>query len=367
MLVSDFEHNNKEVNVLAPLVSVIVTSYNHGRYLTAALESVYKQTWKNIEVIVVDDASTDDSVKIIKRFEKKNKLKTIIRKENYYSADVKVGEKPIIEAMNSARGKYIAVVDSDDIILPGKIAHQVDLLEKNPHCSMCYSAIKVITPDGSIIPYNTTFLNGDVFDHMLVAGNLSLYIGSLIRRESYLQIKRSPPELVQEDWDMFLKLSKEGEVISSEKVVAYYRRHENNTWFRKDKSELMYRNRMMILDQWKHEPAWIDAINSRWKQYVHPDHMLSEKDVEFLLLEKPDDALLHFQGVLIALKTDKIKKAKYHIVQSIMYCDSRVNYLPSIYKIALKIIDETNIRKFIMRDLKNKLPNLHDELVKGGM
>jgi len=353
--------------VLAPLVSIIVTSYNHGRYLTAALESVYKQTWKNIEVIVVDDASTDNSVKIIKKFQKKHKLKTILRKENYYSAVVKIGEKPIIEAMNAARGKYIAVVDSDDVILPGKIAHQVDMLEKNAKCSMCYSAIKVINPDDSITPYNTTFLNGDVFNHMLVEGNLSLYIGSLIRRESYLKIKRSPPELVQEDWDMFLKLSKEGAIISSEKVVAYYRRHENNTWFRKDKSELMYRNRMMILDQWKHEPAWIDAINTRWRQYIQPEHMLSENGVELLLEEKPHDALLHFQAVLIALKTNKIKKAKYHIVQSIVYCDARIDYLPSLYKNALKIIDEINIRKFIMRDLKNKLPILHDELVKGGM
>lgn len=345
-----------------PLVSIIVTSYNHDKYLTEALESVYKQTWKNIEVIVVDDASTDNSVKIIKKFQKKYKLKAILRTENYYSQKEKKGEKPIIEAMNEARGKYISVVDSDDIIVPTKIAHQVNLLEKNPQCSMCYSAVHVINIDGTTAPYNNLFLNGDVFKHLLVIGNLSLYIGSLIRRDSYLNIERSHPDLVQEDWDMFLKLACQGEFISSERLVAYYRRHGNNTWFRKDKSELMYKNRMMILDHWKHEPSWVDAMNSRWKQYAHPDHILAQQDIDTLLITFPNDALLHFQRALISIKQNELNKLQYHIVLAIINCDPRIIYYQNLFKIALKCIKDNKVRDQIFLEMKCKAPTLYAEL-----
>lgn len=347
-----------------PLVSVIITSYNHDKYLQAAFDSVFKQTWKNIEVIVVDDASTDNSINIINKIKKKHKIKAIMRAENYYSQSTKKGEKPIIEAMNMAKGKYISIVDSDDLIAPTKIAHQVNILEKNPHCSMCYSAVHVMNIDGTVIPYNNLFINGNAFDQLLVWGNMTLYIGSLIRRESYLNIERSDPDLVQEDWDMFLKLSKQGDFISSERVVAYYRRHENNTWYRNDKKELMYRNRMMILDQWKHEPKWVEAMNARWKQYSEETHTLNKSDIDSLLVSRTGDALLHFQCVLLAIKANDIVKLRYHIVQAIIYCDPRISYYPYLYNIALKCIKDDKVIGLLLNRLKVKSPPLYSKLIK---
>lgn len=345
-----------------PLVSIIVTSYNHDAFLEEALDSVFNQTWKNTEVIIVDDASTDRSVEIIKKYQQKYNCKTILRETNYYSQKDKTGDKPIIEAMNMATGKYIAVVDSDDLIVPTKISHQVNVLEKNPHCVMCYSAIQVIMPDGSRFPYSDLFLNGDVFHHLLVSGNLSLYIGSLIRREAYLKIERSDPELVQEDWDMFLKLSRQGHFISTQRLVAYYRRHGNNTWYRKDNSKLMYRNRMMILNQWKYEDAWVEAMNSRWKQYAHPDHTLVKEDIDELLIERPTDPLLHFQGFIVAVHNKDVTKAQYHIVQAIIYCDVRLEILPQLYFAALKSITDNKIKNTILSSLKSRLPDQYQQI-----
>ncbi|WP_213135252.1 glycosyltransferase family 2 protein [Citrobacter sp. FP75] len=339
-----------------PLVSIIVTSYNHDAFLEEALDSVFNQTWKNTEVIIVDDASTDQSVDIIKKYQQKYNCKTILRNTNYYSQKDKIGDKPIIEAMNMASGKYIAVVDSDDLIAPTKISHQVNILEKNPHCVMCYSAIQVIMPNGSHFPYSDLFLDGDVFHHLLVSGNLSLYIGSLIRREAYLKIERSPPDLVQEDWDMFLKLSRQGHFISSRRLVAYYRRHDNNTWYRKDNSKLMYRNRMMIINQWKHEDAWVDAMNNRWKQYAHPNHTLAKDDINELLIRQPTDPLLHFQGFLVAIQNRDLSKVQYHILQAIIHCDIRLKVLPKLYSAALKSITDSRIRSTILISLKHRLP-----------
>ena len=345
-----------------PLVSVIVTSFNHANFIGSALDSIYAQTWKNIEVIVVDDASTDGSQKIIKKYQIKHGLKFIERKDNYYTDKIKQGEKPIIQAMNCASGKYIAVVDSDDLILPEKIERQVGLLEANPDCTLCYGGIEVLTSDGKLAPYPNVFINGDAFSRLLVNGNCGLYIGSLIRRSSYVELERSPPDLVQEDWDMFLKLSRQGHFISTQRLVAYYRRHDNNTWYRKDNSKLMYRNRMMILNQWKHEDAWVEAMNSRWKQYAHPDHTLVKEDIDELLVKHPTDPLLHFQGFITAIHTKDVNKAQYHIVQAIIYCDIRLEILPQLYCAALKSITDNKIRSTILSSLKSRLPEQYQQI-----
>jgi len=228
---------------------------------------------------------------------------------------------------------------------------------------MCYSAIEVIMPDGSHIPYNETFLNGNVFEHMLITGNLSLYIGSLIRRDAYLKIERSHPDLVQEDWDMFLKLAKQGDFISSTRIVAYYRRHDNNTWYRKDNATLMYRNRMSILNYWQHEPAWVNAMNLRWKQYLHADHMLAKCDIDALLKENATDPLLHAQAAIVAMQNKDTHKLKQHLLQAIIYCDPRLEILPTLYLLAMKNISEENIRSSILTSLKQRLPDQYPHIL----
>lgn len=337
-----------------PLVSVVVTSYNHAKFIATALDSVYAQTWKNIEVIVVDDASTDGSQSIISRYKKRYGLTFIKRKSNYYSAEVKSGEKPIIEAMKRARGKYIAVVDSDDIILPDKISDQVALMEKNPECTLCYGDVKLLRQDGTIGNYSNYFASGDLFSYLLITGNCCLYIGSLIRKTSFQKIDPSHPDLVQEDWDMFLRLAKIGPFISDTKTVAYYRRHDNNTWYRLDRSALMYRNRMMILDYWRESEEWPQAMNIRWEMYMHTNN-LSPDEIDLLLKERPQDALLHYLKFVEELNSKNFTLASHSILRAISYCDSRLKVLPQLYKLALKIASTPSVKKMLLNDMKKRL------------
>lgn len=144
--------------------------------------------------------------------------------------------------------------------------------------------------------------------------------------------------------------------------MAYYRRHDNNTWYRKDNSKLMYQNRMMILNQWKHEDARVDAMNSRWKQYAHPDHTLIKEDIDELLLKQPTDPLLHFRGFIVAIHHKDVSKAQYHIVQAIIYCDSRTEILPQLYFAALKSITDKKIRSMLLTSLKTRLPEHYQQI-----
>ncbi|MCT4704608.1 glycosyltransferase [Enterobacteriaceae bacterium H16N7] len=339
-----------------PLVSVIVTSFNHKKYIEAALDSVYAQTWKNIDVIVVDDASTDGSQKVIRRYQKRRGFTFIERKTNYYDAPVKQGDKPIIEAMNMARGKYIAVVDSDDLILKDKLTRQVALMEQNPTATLCYGDIKLLGADGVIYPYSNYFASGDAFHQLLVSGNFTLYIGSLIRTTAFKSLERSHPDLVQEDWDMFLRLAKLGPFIADEQTVALYRRHDSNTWYRQDKSALMYRNRMMILDNWKNDPLWPQAMGLRWEAYL-PGDALTEAEITTLLAERPQDALLHFLTFQYAVRNKERLLACQSLLQAISCCDVRLKILPQLYSMALKLSASPAMTKSLLQDMQRKLPN----------
>ena len=103
-------------------VSVIIPNYNYARFIGEAIESVLAQTYQPLEIIVVDDASTDDSIKVIESFGDKVKL---IRQENGG-----VGKARNTGARN-AGGDFLAFLDADDIWLPEKIEKQIKLFQSN--------------------------------------------------------------------------------------------------------------------------------------------------------------------------------------------------------------------------------------------
>lgn len=111
-----------------PLVTIIVPVYNTKKYLNECLLSLYNQTYKNIEVIIVDDGSTDGSTKIIDNFYRKYKNKTLVLTNTKPSGS---GEKASNFGIRSAKGKYVAIMDSDDISIPRRIEKQVNFLEKH--------------------------------------------------------------------------------------------------------------------------------------------------------------------------------------------------------------------------------------------
>lgn len=136
--------SSKMQNSNTPLVSIICTVYNHEPYLRQCLDGfVMQQTNFPFEIIIHDDASTDESAKIISEYadEYPNLFVPILQKENQYSKGVKIG---ITFMYPIAKGKYIAECEGDDYWTdPLKLQKQVDFLEANPEYSMCFHKSKI--------------------------------------------------------------------------------------------------------------------------------------------------------------------------------------------------------------------------------
>ena len=154
-----------------PKVSVIIPAYNSSGFIEDALESVFKQTYRNYEVIVVDDGSTDKSAEIIGSFSDKRII--YIYQENHGVSVAR--NKGILES----KGEYIAFLDSDDLWLPEKLEKQVAILNNNKNTGLVYTDFDVIHEGESsywqLSEDSKVFYKGNVFNKLFMK-NLLLHL-----------------------------------------------------------------------------------------------------------------------------------------------------------------------------------------------
>lgn len=168
-----------------PLVSVILPCYNHENFVAQAIESVINQSYKNIELIVGDDGSTDNSVEVMKRYS------SWFAKEFYYDKNTGGIGYMLIQ---HATGKYIALMHSDDVWEKDKLALQVAYMEKHEECGVCLSWCRYVDENLKELD-NDIFLtaNRDRYEWMQYfwkKGNRLCNPSSLARREVGMKSQR---------------------------------------------------------------------------------------------------------------------------------------------------------------------------------
>lgn len=192
---------------LLPLVSVIIATYNYGRYITRALDSVLFQTYPNIEVVVVDDGSTDDTCSILSATYG-NRI-SYIRQANRGAAAARNA------GISISRGEYIAFLDADDRYRPENIALKVEFLERNKQYPWVYSdwvwidKSNRITNRGSDDRHTLASLraSGNVFFSALKDKRLSTNV-FLFERKIIADAGGFDERLTQrEDYDLYLRLA----------------------------------------------------------------------------------------------------------------------------------------------------------------
>jgi glycosyltransferase involved in cell wall biosynthesis len=129
------------------LVSVIINNYNYGKFLVDAIESALNQTYRNIEIIVVDDGSTDNSREIIASYD--GKLLTILKENGGQPSSYNVG-------FAASKGEIICFLDSDDIFLPDKVEKIVKIFTSYKEIEWCFHSLLLIDKDCNPLNFTTT-------------------------------------------------------------------------------------------------------------------------------------------------------------------------------------------------------------------
>lgn len=209
-------------------VSVVMPSYNNATYLKAAIDSVLDQDYPNLELIVVDDGSTDDSVTILKGYGER--IRFICQSNQGPAAARNTG-------LREVSGDYVAFHDSDDLWLPGKVHAQVELLQQHPEYVACYT--RWLVWDGSemkqplLNPHEdliiSDFGTGWLYVPLLKVSLLHT-ITVMIRRDAVRQVGFFSEDLrIGEDHHYWLRLSRLGQIAKLKSVYALYRENPRST------------------------------------------------------------------------------------------------------------------------------------------
>jgi len=210
-----------------PLVTAFVGCYNHSRFVEQCLDSVKHQTYPNLQVIIFDDCSKDNSVAVIDTWLKKHRLdwQFIPHKRNIGIC------ASLNEVLRLARGKYISMVAADDVWLSDKTARQVEMMEQLPgDVGVLYSDAFQIDENGEALPQmfveaHREFVvppEGFLFD-VLLEGNFIPAMTTLIRRECFTKVGTYDEDLCFEDWDMWMRISRTFRFVYDTIPAAKYR------------------------------------------------------------------------------------------------------------------------------------------------
>lgn len=285
-----------------PLVSILCGCYNQSKFILESLVSINNQTYKNYEIIIWDDASTDNSVNIIENWIAKNTNKAI----TFIKHEKNVGIcKSLNECFNVSKGKYIQMLALDDVLLPHKLEKHVEMLENSSKKdALVFSDAYLI--DDSSTSYQNNFISfhyhylslksGNYFDK-LVRRNFIPAMSVLLKREVIGDVGYWDENLNFEDHDMWLRIAKKYDFLFDEKISVKYRMHENNSHKKIDFVKPIFYLLSKHLDK--------IIVQKKLHLYLQEKYMVSELTDEQIIFFK------HVQPNGLRDKLIKLNKGKF--------------------------------------------------------
>lgn len=197
-----------------PAVSVVIPAYNSAPFLRETIESVLGQTYSNLEIIVIDDGSTDDTERVMQTF---GSRVSYVKQENQgVSAARNHGIK-------LARARYVAFLDSDDLWVPQKLAEQIPLLDEDPEIGLVYSDWAVVSEHGVVQPSfhsERPAASGHVFNELVETGFI-LTSGTVVRRSCLDEVGDFDESLsIVQDYDLWLRICYRWKVAVTNKALV---------------------------------------------------------------------------------------------------------------------------------------------------
>ena len=236
-----------------PSVSVIMPAYNAGSYIAQALDSALRQTEGDLEIVVVDDGSTDATLAIAQDAASRDPRIVVY-------AQARSGKAAIARnrGLATARGEFIAFLDADDLYHPEKLAQQVSVLKQSPELDLVFHDVKYIDQSGAALP--GTYLGRAGFHERVLSRSrrvddavyacstpdlfffmctrvTTLHPSAVLVRRGRLQQERvlfAEDLAVGEDVDLWFRLVASGQVAYIDRVLSFYRQHSESTTKRPD-------------------------------------------------------------------------------------------------------------------------------------
>ena len=276
-------------------ISVIIPTYNYGRFLIEALNSTLCQTVKPEEIIVVDDGSTDDTETIVRRF---GKQVTYVKQEN---SGVSVARN---RGAAESKGEFLAFVDSDDILDPNLIAKQIKKFHEDPEIGLVHCGMREFDSEtGRTLRLHLEGGEEGIADNLLLWEGLVYVHGIMVTREAFDRVGGFDEKIKvasSEDWDFCYRVARRFRVGFVAEPLYNYRIHP--------------------------EGAHFDVEKLEYGMSIFYEKAFDTDDIAVLGLKQR--AMGNFHKVLAGsyLRTGRYGKFASHSVRSILYSPSNLGY-----------------------------------------
>ena len=246
----------KSLSIKQPLVSVVMPTYNYAQFISDAIISVLDQTYKNLELIIIDNYSEDNTGDIIASFSD-----TRIKYKKFSNNGIIAASRNV--GISESRGKYIAFLDSDDMWKPTKIEKQIELLENDNNVFLVYS--RLIITDGifsKIRPKRKKLRSGNIFIPLFLSdnfiGNSTVMVRNTLNEDNFFFDTDIKLRAI-EDFALWLKIAKNKQIAYVDEPLVVYREHGSNTSVGIKPFLLRY---LQIVKKYRHDVSKILLI---WK------------------------------------------------------------------------------------------------------
>lgn len=209
---------------MSPMVSVVIPVYNSAPYLKESIESVLAQNFQDYELIAVDDGSTDGSGEILDAYALQDSRIKVFHQENQGISGARNA------GMAQARGKYIAVMDSDDVCLPDRLSKQVALMQKHPEVGICGTRCSFFGDKGEYLG-TTPPIDYKLINCWLIFTPTLSHTSIIVRRDivSEKKIQYDPSLKAAEDYDFYIQCMPYCRITNLKDVLMKIRTHCDST------------------------------------------------------------------------------------------------------------------------------------------
>ncbi|WP_318837136.1 MULTISPECIES: glycosyltransferase family 2 protein [unclassified Providencia] len=251
---------------MTPLVTVVIPSYNHSKYVIDSIKSIINQDYDNIELLIIDDGSTDNSVEIINNFISSSKITQHFHRFAFIHRENRGLCATLNEGLKWSTGLYFSPFASDDIALPYKISYLVEKIH-NSHYSAVFGKMDILKSTDNIhTPITKNIDDNKIEEHsfndLIMQKNIPSAPTALIKKSEITMLGGYPEDLKLEDWYLWLSLSNKNKKLATfSRIVTLYRDHPTNTT---KNIPLMHKSKIDVLNKFSDNILYNEAINNTY-------------------------------------------------------------------------------------------------------
>jgi glycosyltransferase involved in cell wall biosynthesis len=281
-----------------PTVSACLSVYNSERHVGQAIQSILNQTFKDFELLIIDDGSTDGSRRILEDDASRDpRIKLTCRENRGYPASLN-------EMIDRASGQFIAIMDADDIARPQRFERQVEYLRARPDYVLLGSRVLLVDVDGDPLCDWCTIQEHEQLDSGFFQenpGTILCHPSVMMRRDTLLAIGKYRQFAMMEDFDLFLRMAEHGRIANYPDVLLEYRVHlgsKSNTPEHRERARRV---------------AWEMVEDARQRRGL-PSHPFCDHVPE----KSQDDESEHEKWAWWALTSGHIRTARKHAMKLLL-------------------------------------------------